>query len=124
MKRTKVYIAGPLTSGGAEKIAENVRNAVMAGATLMKKGYAVYIPHLTHFQDILSGWAYPFNYNDWLAHDFEWLRVCDVMFVLPGKSAGVEAEIKFAKEKGIPIYYYVDDFDSFDYFVSKYPAKR
>ena len=45
-------------------------------------------------------------------YSIEWLKVSDVMVLVPGwkKSKGTLAEIEVAKECGIPIFYNVEGF--------------
>ena len=50
----KIYIAGPYTGDTPKEIEENVRKAMEAGLKIWKKGHFPYIPHLTHWLDILS----------------------------------------------------------------------
>jgi len=45
-RRTKIYVAGPLTQGD---VIDNVSKAVDAGDILFELGYAPYVPHLNLF---------------------------------------------------------------------------
>jgi len=94
----RVYIAGPYTKPDP---AVNVHRAIHVGNKLMDAGFAVFIPHLSHFQHLLC----PRPYEDWLAHDYEWLKVCDVVVRLPGESAGAEKECELADRLGIQVIY-------------------
>ena len=91
----KVYIAGPYSSDHAA----GVRNAVRAGNIVRDMGHCPFIPHLTHFWDIM----YPREYEDWLAYDLEWLAECDVLILLPGSSAGAAGEVNRAFELEISV---------------------
>lgn len=103
-RRLRVYLAGPLTSGGAESLAGNVRIAIISAHKLMLAGYAVYCPHLSHFQDLVANEFSEITYQGWLNHDLEWLRACDVMYRLPGESRGADAEEAEARHLGMPVY--------------------
>jgi hypothetical protein len=95
MKRA--YVAGPYTRGDT---AVNVREAVLAADRISACGWAVFIPHLTHFWHILC----PHEYEFWLAQDLTWLACCDCLVRLPGESPGADREVAFARERGLPVY--------------------
>jgi hypothetical protein len=103
MAKIKVYIAGPLTSSG--RVTENVHQAAMIADELLGLGFAVYVPHWNVVQDT----AFPRDYNFWLAHDLEWLAVCDVLLRLPGDSPGADAEVQRARELGKHVYFDIDE---------------
>lgn len=96
MKQLKVYVAGPYTKGD---VAVNVRNAIGVADMLMGHGYIPYVPHLTHFWHML----HPRAYMEWMDLDCEWLKVCDVIWVMPGDSIGTDTEVAYAKKIGIPV---------------------
>jgi len=100
MKR--VYVAGPMSAGDK---AFNIRNAMKTAAELMEAGYAVYLPHLSHFMQM----SFPQPYERWLAMDLEWLKVCDAFIRLPGVSRGADKEEVWAKGLGLPVYRSVAD---------------
>lgn len=101
----KIYIAGAISSDKLEKGISNLRKGIVAGAEFLKLGYAPFVPHLDFLYNLVQDDNFPVE--TYYKYDLEWLSVCDAVFVLPNseKSKGVQAEIKFAKEKGIPIYY-------------------
>lgn len=100
-RRTRVYVAGPLTLGDPIR---NVRAAVDAATALLERGYAPFVPHLNEF------WHFAAAQTEatWLAWDFEWLAACDVLLRLPGVSVGADQEVALATELGIPVYYSLD----------------
>ena len=91
-----IYVSGPYTQGD---VAVNVRNAMLAGLTLMDMGYAVFIPHLTHWLHLID----PHEYEFWLDQDLAWLRKCDAVLRLPGCSPGADDEVAFAEHRDIPV---------------------
>ena len=97
VRKTRVYVAGPYTQGDP---AVNVRNAIQAGDDLMTAGYAVFIPHLSHFQHLL----FPGPYQDWIDHDNEWVPACDAVLRLPGDSPGADKEVELAEHLGLPVF--------------------
>lgn len=100
MKR--IYIAGPYTNGD---VAINVKTAIDAAEALTAKGWAPFVPHLTHFWHML----HPHEYQFWIRQDLEWLKVCDALVRLPGESAGADTEVLFAQSRHIPVYYGTQD---------------
>lgn len=99
-RRTRVYVAGPITSSG--NLLLNVRNALHVGTRLLKRGYAPYVPHLTCFWEIVA--QEDFNYEDWLGLDFNYLSTCDAILRLPGASKGADREVELARERGLRVY--------------------
>lgn len=100
----KVYVAGPYSTGNQ---ARNVLAAIRLADLIAKDGYIPFVPHLTHFWDMM----FPREYWWWLKYDFEWLKCCDALVRIPGESPGAEKEIAFAKENHIPIYVMDNEFD-------------
>ena len=80
-----------------------------AANALMDHGFAVYVPHWNIIQDM----AFPRGYGSWLAHDLEWLAVCDYVLRLPGESAGADAEVQRAGTLNIPVLYRLEDIIGF-----------
>ncbi len=101
-KLKKVYVAGPYTHGDVE---ENVAAAMLAADALIRAGMAPYVPHLWHFQHA----AYLQPYEVWTALDMEWLRVCDAVVRIPGRSPGADAEVAEARRLGIPVFGSVEE---------------
>lgn len=67
----------------------------------MNAGYAVFVPHLSHFQNE----EFPRPWQWWIDHDLEWLAVCNVLVRMSGESAGAEIEVQRADELVIPVVY-------------------
>ena len=103
----KIYLAAPLTTGD---VAQNVCTAISVGNIIAQAGYNVFIPHLTHF------WAiqHPNTAEYWLSYDFAWLKMCDVLVRLDGKSVGADLEVAFAKKNKIPVIFFSNK-DNFQY---------
>lgn len=96
MKR--VYIASPYYNGDQEK---NVFRQITMFHALAIEGFLPYAPLLGHYVDV----HYRFSYDWWLEFDMEWLKVCDCVLRLEGKSNGADKEVALAKKLGIPVYY-------------------
>lgn len=100
-RRARVYIAGPYSQG---EPATNVQRAIDAADALLSRGYAPYVPHLTHYWHA----AHPHPYEEWMQLDFEWVKVCDCVLRLPGHSLGADREVAEAERLGLPIYLSLD----------------
>jgi nucleoside 2-deoxyribosyltransferase len=97
----RVYIAGPYTHGDTIL---NVRRAIDMADRLLMQGFIPYLPHTTALWHLVS----PKPLEDWYRIDIEWLAKCDALIRLPGKSDGADAEIKYALEAGIPVYFHLE----------------
>lgn len=97
-----VYIASPYTKGD---IAVNVRESFLVADELVKLGYAPFPPLFAHFWHFLS----PKSYETWAALDMEWVLRCDCLLRLPGESSGADAEVAFAIENNIPVFYSISE---------------
>ena len=100
----KIYIAGPYTGSTLEEIEENVQRAMEAGLKIWKKGHFPYIPHLTHWPDILSRkLGIEMNWEDYMNWHAPWVDDCDALFLL-AESKGALLEYNRAKEEGKSVY--------------------
>ena len=99
MKR--VYVAGPYSRGD---VAQNVRNAYNAASRLADAGCAPFVPHHTHFWQLM----FPRSYEEWLRLDLAFLSCCDAVLRLPGESAGADGEVDQARRLGIPVFVELD----------------
>ncbi len=97
-----IYVAGPYTK---DDPAVNTRNAILVGEEIVKMGHIPFIPHLTHFWHII----FPHEYQYWMDMDEKWLLRCDALFRMPGNSSGADIEVKKAKERGMPVYYSLEE---------------
>jgi hypothetical protein len=99
---TRVFISGPISKG---PMAENVRNALEAANAVMGLQMVPFVPHLSHFWNMIT----PKAYQTWLAYDRQWLSVCDVVLRIPGESLGADMEVALAEELQIPVVYSVEE---------------
>ena len=102
----KVYIASPYSDGDKEK---NVLRQIYVADKLISFGFAPYAPLLSHYQDVVC----PQPYETWLSIDKEWIKYCDVVLRLLGKSPGADKEVEIAKSFGIKVVY-ADENDNFN----------
>lgn len=101
----RLFIAGPYWHENTCIREANVFRAKTAAAELVRRGYAVYVPHLMHYmpQDGITEAM-------WEWQDRPWLLVSHAVLRLPGLSAGANREVERAKMHGILVYYSLDDF--------------
>lgn len=97
-----IYVAGPYSFGD---VTANVRKAVDAATKLLDFGFAPYLPHLTHYWDMM----HPRSYLDWCQFDLVWLEKCDAVLRLPGESGGADREVEYARAHDIPVYETIAD---------------
>ena len=97
-----VYIASPYTKGDPQ---ENTNISFDCALDLIELGFAPYAPLYSHYLHIRR----PQDYHVWTALDLIWVLKCDALLRLPGESSGADAEVKFAEENHIPVFYSVDD---------------
>lgn len=100
-----VYVAGPYTADDHEGVELNVERAIDTGNRLLDAGLWPYVPHLSHYQHLRQ----PRHYETWMELDFAWLRKCDALLRLAGKSSGADREVKLAGEIGIPVFHSVEE---------------
>ncbi len=97
-----IYIASPYTIGNK---LENTKASLMVAAQLLLMGHVPFAPLLTHFWDEIT----PRSYEEWLELDFKWILRCDAVLRLPGESNGADAEVEFAQDNGIGVYFGIQD---------------
>lgn len=101
-RRTRIYVAGPMTSSGGPY--DNIHKGMKAGVELLDAGYAPFVPHLTSLLEMYAGQR---TYEQWLGLDRAFLLTCEGLLRLPGMSRGADEEVALAKEAGIPVFYSV-----------------
>lgn len=97
-----VYVAGPLSCGD---VGVNIRNAIDAAEELSAHGFMPFVPHLFFFWYLV----HKHDYSFWISLDNTYLKLCDAVYLLPGKSPGAEDEVKLAKRLGIPVFTSMED---------------
>lgn len=109
MKSMTIYVAGPYTGSTLEEIEENVRRAMEVGLKIWKKGHFPYIPHLTHWPDMLSReLKIEMDWTDYMNWHAPWVDHCDALFLL-AESKGALLEYKRAKEEGKIVFHSLDE---------------
>ncbi len=100
-----IYVSGPYTAKTPEMRDYYVDVARECAQLLAKNGYAPFCPHTqSHNWENDTDLAH----EDFLRIDFEWIKRCDGIVMLPfwEQSNGATAEHALAEELNIPIYQY------------------
>jgi hypothetical protein len=94
------YIAGPYRAETTQGIITNIMKARAVAVKYWQLGYSVICPHMN--TALFDGLAPD---TVWLEGDFEMLKRCDVIVMLPEytKSKGALQELEVAKEAGLDI---------------------
>ena len=101
-KSLRVYVAGPISADTHTKIALNVFQACWIAKGIILKGHFPFIPHLLWFLGLERSWEW------WMEFDDIWLRQCEALFYI-GPSRGADIELARAKERGLKIFYSLDE---------------
>ncbi len=100
-----IYLASPYSHSDPSVREERFKAVCKAAAILMQRGYLILAP-ICHSHPIAKH-GLPTDWIFWEKYDRAILRRCEEMWVLmlPGweSSRGVQAEIKIAKELGMPV---------------------
>ena len=99
----RVYVAGSYNADNIIKALDNIKRGTYVCVRLLKKGYVPFCPWL----DYNFHWFGDLTIDDYYRYSMGWLEVSDCIYVLKHseKSNGTQAEIKRAKELGIPVLY-------------------
>ncbi len=102
MRYQYIYVAGPITNGNSLL---NLRDGMLAGIDLIKRGFTPYIPHNDMIQYMLD--PVTMDYETILEQDLSWVEKCDALLRLPGSSPGADREVAHAKANNIQTFYNV-----------------
>lgn len=101
------YLAGPYSHPQPEIVALRYECHRQACAKLILAGGIVYSP-IVHGHNLLPELA-AWRHAEWIAYDLKILAKCNsvIVLMLDGweESKGVQQELEFAKEAGLPIMY-------------------
>jgi Domain of unknown function (DUF1937) len=100
-----IYLASPYTHADHRVRERRFDEACRAAASLLRAGIATISP-IAHSHPV-ARYGLPTSWDYWSALDREYLARCDVLAVLTlagwRESVGVQAEIKMARELGLPV---------------------
>jgi len=114
----KVYVAGPYRCSGKCGVdLDHMRTGLNMGMDVLLAGYSAFIPWFDFLMKLVGRGA-EIETKHFQAYCMEWLKVSDIVLVLPGwsQSSGTKAEIAVAEELGIPVVY------SFEELSEKFPT--
>lgn len=97
-----VFVASPYSTGNC---LVNVHTAMDEADKLVKAGYLVFVPILSHYWEIRS----PKPKHYWLNLDLAILPICDCLLRIPGDSEGADGEVSKARTLHIPIYFSAEE---------------
>lgn len=110
-----IYVAGPLSTDekgkpvSKTKQRQNVKEAILVGIELLKKGHHPFIPHLNYYlNELLDECDHAMEYLDFIAWDFSFLDRCDSLFIR-APSRGANMEEKRSKKNGMKIYHSMEE---------------
>ena len=110
MRRTTVYVAGPMTNGtGSSFNMEKIHEAIETFFKLIELGYAPHCPHLTVFCAFMD--PHRISYETWLDLDMTYVELSDVVFRIPGESKGADREVAYAVSRGVPVVHSLEELD-------------
>ena len=75
---------------------------------MIRRGHYPYIPHLTHYVDMVRQSKLALKWEDHLDWGLAWLDRCDAILYL-GFSKGTEIELKYAQSKGKLVFRNIDE---------------
>ena len=87
-------------------MAKNVRRAIETADIVLLMTDVPFIPHLTHFWEIMSH----HDYEEWLSYDKQWLLACDGLLRLSGDSPGADREEAWATNAGLKVWHGIDEY--------------
>jgi hypothetical protein len=106
--RCFIYLASPYTHPDPLVMKSRFETVAIVTARLLAEGEVVFSP-ICHCHPIKDLASLPHTWDFWEPYDRAFLSVAKALYVLklPGwkESVGVQAEIRIAKEMGIPIKY-------------------
>src|SRR2546426_8595135 len=108
-----IYVAGPYSGASASEVERNVRTAIAAGVEIIRRGHYPYIPHLTHYVDLVKDTDVRLSWEDHLDWGIAWLDKADALLYL-APSRGANIELEFAKKNNKRIFYAIEDVPTLD----------
>ncbi|MBO0979909.1 DUF4406 domain-containing protein [Microbacterium sp. SD291] len=108
-----ILIAGPYrsgTGGDADAIARNLERLERAAAPLHRLGHVPMIGEWVALPT-LRGMSEPEAAGSDVMYDTaaRLLQHCDAVLRLPGDSAGADNDVAIARERGLPVYFSLDE---------------
>lgn len=104
----RIYVAGPYSADSKDAIAKHVHAAATAAVEIMQRGHDAHCPHAaTWLPDRISGST--LGYERWMRLDMGIIEKWATAIFVLDFSPGTCREIDFALERGIKVYWRMDD---------------
>ena len=103
-----IYVAGPYSGASASEVERNVRTAIAAGVEIIRRGHYPYIPHLTHYVDLVKDTVLKLKWEDHPDWGLAWLDRADALLYLAA-SRGANIELEYATKKNKRIFHSLED---------------
>ena len=103
VKYKYIYVAGPITHGDTLR---NIRKGMLVGIELIKRGFVPFVPHNDMVQYLLD--PDTLDYETILTQDLAWVKKCDALLRIPGKSPGADREVQYALSQGLFVTRHID----------------
>lgn len=110
MKR--IYVAGPYSADNVIDVLKNIGRGHQVCAELFAMGYAPFCPwHDKSF--VTDNPDHDFTVEQFYQYSMAWLEVSDGILLIGDwqKSKGTLAEVKRAKEIGLPVFYHIEQIE-------------
>ena len=111
MRKTLVYISGPMSTGGGD-LATNIYKGALVAKHLIQCGFSVICPHYNGLLKYLTpAWpdqqhqtAVQYGYEEAVSQDLRSVEAADVVYRMPGSSKGTDTEVQYANEINRPVF--------------------
>jgi hypothetical protein len=120
-KRMMILIAGPYRSGTGDdpqKMADNLRQLESASWPIFRAGHVPMIGEWVALPiwGVAGGKEIGDALYDEILHPTagRLIEHCDAILRLPGESKGADNDVRLAKERGIPVYYHIDEIPRYE----------
>jgi hypothetical protein len=120
-KRMMILIAGPYRSGTGDdpqKMAENLRRLEQASLPIFKAGHIPMIGEWVALPiwNVAGGKEVGDTLYDEILHPTagRLIERCDAVLRLEGASKGADNDVRLANERGIPVYYSIEDLPQYN----------
>ncbi|NET30679.1 MAG: DUF1937 family protein [Cyanothece sp. SIO1E1] len=115
----KVYVAGAYSDDNVLGVLKNIGRGQRFSAQLFRRGYAPFCPwHDKSY--VIDGYMDDFSVQQFYDYSMTWLKCCDCLLTVPNipglknweQSKGTLKEIEVAESLNIPVFYTIEDMES------------
>ena len=102
--RLRVYVAGSYSGPDVMTVLGNMRRGIRLATAVLQAGFAPFCPWFDHQYCLHAD----IKLSDLYAYSMSYVECADAVLVVPvgaETSKGTQAELKFAEERGIPIFW-------------------